>query len=171
MPRRPRRQGSVALARRQNRSSASGPWSLQGRPLERTSDSTAANRRAKRVLAGAPEGFAEFSLGHGARTPLEILAHISDVLTFALRRIENSFDPARHRSAPDTWEDELSRFRSLLDNLENELRIRQDLPLDLAQRLIQGPFADALTHVGQIALLARCAGGGVPAESYFDAEI
>ena len=38
-------------------------------------------------------------------------------------------------------------------------------------RLVQGPIADALTHVGQLALLRRECGAPIQPESYFDAEI
>ncbi len=38
-------------------------------------------------------------------------------------------------------------------------------------RLFQGPIADALTHVGQIAMLRRMAGSPVRGENYFVASI
>jgi hypothetical protein len=41
----------------------------------------------------------------------------------------------------------------------------------IADKLFQGPIADALTHVGQIAMLRRMAGAPVKGESYFAAEI
>jgi hypothetical protein len=40
-----------------------------------------------------------------------------------------------------------------------------------AERLFQGPVADALTHVGQLAMLRRMAGGPVKGESYFVADV
>ena len=40
-----------------------------------------------------------------------------------------------------------------------------------AERLAQGPLADALTHVGQITLLRRLAGAPVRGENYFKADI
>ena len=39
------------------------------------------------------------------------------------------------------------------------------------ERLLQGPFADALTHVGQLAMLRRLAGSPVKGENYFKAEV
>jgi len=39
------------------------------------------------------------------------------------------------------------------------------------KRVFQGPIADALTHVGQLALLRRLAGGAVRGENYFKADI
>src|SRR6266496_3863670 len=50
--------------------------------------------------------------------------------------------------------------------------LASDHPLDAApEKLLQGPIADALTHVGQIAMLRRMAGAPVKGESYFAAEI
>jgi hypothetical protein len=39
------------------------------------------------------------------------------------------------------------------------------------ERLLQGPFADAMTHVGQLAMLRRLAGAPVPPEDFSEAEI
>ncbi|MGC2828309.1 MAG: hypothetical protein WB994_01585, partial [Candidatus Acidiferrum sp.] len=40
-----------------------------------------------------------------------------------------------------------------------------------AEGLFQGPIADALTHIGQIAMLRRLAGCPIRGENYFKAEI
>ena len=40
-----------------------------------------------------------------------------------------------------------------------------------AERLFQGPIADALTHVGQLNFLRRLAGAPIRGENYFKAEI
>jgi hypothetical protein len=39
------------------------------------------------------------------------------------------------------------------------------------ERLLQGPFADAMTHAGQLAMLRRLAGSPVPPENFIVAEI
>ncbi len=39
------------------------------------------------------------------------------------------------------------------------------------EKIFQGPIADALTHVGQIAMLRRLAGSPVRGENYHRAEI
>ena len=39
------------------------------------------------------------------------------------------------------------------------------------EKLFQGPIADALTHVGQLAMLRRMAGSPMRGENYFKAEI
>jgi hypothetical protein len=38
-------------------------------------------------------------------------------------------------------------------------------------KLLQGPFSDAMTHAGQIALLRRLAGSPVPPENFVFADI
>jgi hypothetical protein len=40
-----------------------------------------------------------------------------------------------------------------------------------AEKLFQGPIADALTHVGQLAMLRRMAGCPIKGENYYAAEI
>ncbi len=40
-----------------------------------------------------------------------------------------------------------------------------------AEKLFQGPIADAFTHVGQIAMLRRMAGAPVRGENYYQARI
>ena len=50
--------------------------------------------------------------------------------------------------------------------------LASDAPLACeAEQLFQGPIADALNHVGQIALLRRLAGAPIRAENYYRAEI
>jgi hypothetical protein len=50
--------------------------------------------------------------------------------------------------------------------------LASDKPLQVsAEKLFQGPIADALTHVGQIAMLRRMAGVPMKGENYFVAEI
>jgi len=39
------------------------------------------------------------------------------------------------------------------------------------EKLLQGPVADSLTHVGQIAMLRRLAGCAMKGENYYVAEI
>jgi hypothetical protein len=44
-----------------------------------------------------------------------------------------------------------------------------DAGIDL--RLVQGPLADALTHVGQLHAMRRKAGGPVPPTNYIKADV
>lgn len=128
---------------------------------------TVAYRGAK-TLRGAPEGFADFSAGAGVRTPVQILAHLGDLFDWALRQAQGN--PAWKSSEPLSWPQEVQRFSGTIQALDECLLS----PTPLAcppERLLQGPIADALTHVGQLAILRRLAASPVRGENYFIAEI
>lgn len=124
--------------------------------------------RGGKTLAGAPEGFGSYTARPGTRTPGQILAHIGDLLDWALWLCEGE-----HRwnaSAPLPWDAAVSRFFAGLERLDH--RLASDRPLGCPlEKLFQGPIADALTHVGQLAMLRRMAGAPVRAENYFRADI
>lgn len=137
------------------------------RPFVRHTVATLAYRGGK-TLAGAPEGFATFSARPGTRTPGEILAHVGDLLDWALWLCEGE-----HRwnaGVPLPWQAEVARFFAGLERLDRRLAAEQPLGLP-PEKLFQGPIADALTHVGQLAMLRRLAGSPVRGENYFRAEI
>jgi hypothetical protein len=68
------------------------------------------------------------------------------------------------------WNTELRRFYDNLAALDRFLA--SGVPLSNSpEMLIQGPLADALTHVGQLAMLRGAAGTPVRPESYARAEI
>jgi hypothetical protein len=125
--------------------------------------------RGGKVLRGAPATFADFRAGASSRTAGEILGHIGDLLDWALTYVKEG----RHvwRDAPTgSWDEGTARFFAGLSALDEFLAsgAPQGLP---AEQLFQGPIADALTHVGQIAMLRRLAGVPVRGENYLRAEI
>ena len=124
--------------------------------------------RGGKTLRGAPEGFASFRANESTRTPAEILAHVGDLLYWA-HNMASGRDEG-HNSTPLPWEEEVSRFFSELGKLDSYLASGTPLGSP-AEKLFQGPIADALTHVGQIALLRRMAGAPVRGENYFKADI
>jgi hypothetical protein len=78
--------------------------------------------------------------------------------------------PAWADATPLAWADEVARFHAGLAKLDAFLA--SDAPLATPpEKLFQGPVADALTHVGQIALLRRLGGGPVRSENYLKADI
>jgi hypothetical protein len=124
--------------------------------------------RGGKVLRGAPAGFSAYRAWGTTRTPGEILAHLGDLLEWALataRGAENWND-----TAPTSWEQGVQRFFASLEAFDAYLASHQPLGVP-AEKLFQGPIADALTHVGQIAMLRRVAGSPVRGENYFRAEI
>jgi hypothetical protein len=93
---------------------------------------------------------------------------VGDLLDWALWLAKGKHE--WHDSAPLAWDVEVARFFAALGALDAYLA--SELPLgSAAEKLFQGPIADALTHVGQIAMLRRLAGAPVRGENYFRAEI
>lgn len=137
------------------------------RELLRHAVATLAYRGGK-ALRGAPEGFATFQAGEKSRMPGQILAHIGDLLDWALSIAKGKQE--WHDSPPLSWEQGAQRFFVALGALDAYLASNEPLQAP-AEKLFQGPIADALTHVGQIAILRRLAGAPVKGENYFRAEI
>ncbi len=124
--------------------------------------------RSAKALRGAPEGFAEFRVADKSRTPGQILAHLSDLLDWALWLAKG--EHRWHDSEPLDWDRGTARFFAALEALDAYLG--SEAPLACSpERLFQGPVADALTHVGQISMLRRLAGAPVLGENYYLAHI
>ena len=124
--------------------------------------------RAQRTLSNAPEGFAEFHAHIGVRTPGQILAHLGDLLDWARSMVEGN--PQWRESQPLAWDKGIARFYAGLKALDEYLASGNSMQAP-AEKLFQGPVADALTHVGQLAMLRRAAGSPVKGENYYVAEI
>jgi hypothetical protein len=124
--------------------------------------------RGGKALRGAPAEFADFRSGESTRTPAQILAHMGDLLDWALSLAEGRHD--WHDSHPLSWEQGTARFFAALKAFDK--RLSSDAPLGCSvEGLFQGPIADSLTHVGQIAMLRRMAGCPVRGENYLKADI
>ena len=137
------------------------------RDLLRHTVATLAYRGGKAV-ANAPDGFNQFRINDGTRTPEQILAHVGDLLDWALSIAKGK--QTWHNSTPLPWDQETARFFTALDAFDSYLASDNSLGAT-EEELFQGPIADALTHVGQIAMLRRIAGGPVKGENYYVAEI
>jgi hypothetical protein len=120
------------------------------------------------AVSDAPEDFAMFRVNEDVRAPVEILAHIGDLLEGSLYLLKGEL--VYLTSSPLPWGEEVSRFFSAAGRLDAYLESGARLACPV-EKLIQGPVGDALTHVGQIVILRRVAGSPVRAESYFTAEI
>ncbi len=141
--------------------------SATSRELLRHTIATLAYRGGK-ALRGAPDGFAQFRVGDTTRTPGQILAHIGDLLDWGLSLAKDA--QKWQNSDSLTWDKGSERFFASLQAFDAYLA--SDAPLGCpAEKLIQAPLADCLTHVGQISMLRRLAGAPVRAENYFKAEI
>ena len=137
------------------------------RELLRHAVATLAYRGGK-VLRGAPADFAGYRASETSRTCGEILAHLGDLLDWALVMAEGR--QAWQDSKALNWEQGSDRFFNALSAFDNYLASEKPLGVP-EERLFQGPIADALTHVGQIAMLRRMVGGAIRGENYFAADI
>jgi hypothetical protein len=124
--------------------------------------------RGGKTLRGAPDTFAPFQASSSTRTPLEIVRHIADLLTWALSLAEGKESWPKERE--ESWDEAVARFYARLAGLDEFLASEAPLACP-AEKLFQGPLADALTHVGQLAMLRRMAGAAIRGENYFRAHI
>jgi len=124
--------------------------------------------RGGKAVRGVPEKFGSFRVGDQSRTPAQILAHVGDLLDWALSLARGA--QTWRDSAPSPWGRETARFFEGLERFDQYLA--SDAPLKASpEKLFQGPIADALTHVGQIAMLRRLAGSAMKGENYYKADI
>lgn len=124
--------------------------------------------RAAKVIRGVPANFGDFRAAQTTRTSVAIVAHMGDLIEWACRRADGN--ASWHATPPAGWEAEVERFFAAMKRFDDRLASGVQLGAS-PERLFQGPIADALTHVGQLATLRRLAGSGVRGESYFVAEI
>ena len=123
--------------------------------------------RAAKVLRDVPSEFAAYRIAPNARTPVQIVAHLGDLMKWAtwLAKGEHIWKA----EGSDDWNREIDRFFTLLTELDALLAAKGFN--GSVEKLIQGPLADALTHVGQLSMMRRAAGFPVRPESYARAEI
>ena len=124
--------------------------------------------RAAKVLRDAPPGFASMTIGPSTRHPVQIVAHLADLMAWALTFAQGEY--VWKANGGDDWNIEVERFFDGLASLDRQIAASPPSP-NAVKKLIQGPLADALTHVGQLAMLRGIAGAPVRPESYARAEV
>jgi hypothetical protein len=124
--------------------------------------------RGGKALRDAPDSFAGYQPAATSRTPVQIVAHIGDLFEWALSIARNA--QQWRPSAPLPWPHEVARFFDTIGRFDAFLS--SDEPMAASpEQLLQGPVADALTHVGQLTMLRRMSGATMRSESYFQADI
>lgn len=124
--------------------------------------------RAAKVLRDAPSGFGATAFGSATRRPVQIVAHMADLMTWAITLARGDY--VWTAAGSDDWDAEVHRFFDRLAALDEALATGVAPPGSM-EKLVQGPLADALTHVGQLAMLRGIAGAPVRPESYARATI
>ena len=122
----------------------------------------------QKAIRGAPEDYWMFSPGNQVRTPQAILRHMTSVLGYARTFITGgTYGP---EPLPDS-QAEIERFHKVLGDLSRLLDNGSPLQGINELQLLQGPFSDVMTHIGQLSLLRRLCGSPVPPENFIYADI
>lgn len=124
--------------------------------------------RAAKTLREAPPDFSSFRPGKDSRSAGEILAHLCDLMDWVLTQARGQ--ERWHNSKPAAWTADTDRFFAAATAFDEYLASGEKLHA-APEKLFQGAIADSLTHVGQIAMLRRLAGGPVRGENYSVAKI
>ena len=124
--------------------------------------------RTQKALRGAPPDFPKFRAPLLVRTPHELIRHMDDVLGYA----RTFFVGGKYRAPllPE-FGAAVAHFHETLADLARHLELGTEFQGITPEILLQGPFSDAMTHVGQLAMLRRLAGSPVPPENFVFAAI
>jgi hypothetical protein len=125
--------------------------------------------RTQKALRGAPADFGDFRVSEGVRTPAELVRHMTSVLGYS----RTFFIGGQYWPDPlPAFREEIERLHEMLGDIRKYLDAGSPLLGDMTpERMLQGPFADAMTHAGQLAMLRRLAGDPVAPENFIVARI
>ena len=122
----------------------------------------------QKAIRNAPSGYWTFSPGNQVRTPEAILRHMTNVLGYA----RTFFVGGVYRPEPlPNIQAEVDRFHQILEDLSKLLDTNSSLQGINELQLLQGPFSDVMTHIGQLSMLRRLNGSPVPPEDFIYANI
>jgi hypothetical protein len=124
--------------------------------------------RGAKTLRDAPADFGAFRVKPGSRTPVEIVAHMGDLCDWALSMAKGQ--EIWRSSPPQEWDREVARFYASVKEFDAYIASTSSNACPL-ERLFQGPIADAISHVGQLAMLRHLFGVPIKGENYFKADI
>src|SRR5262245_61079035 len=124
--------------------------------------------RASRSLRDVPAALESVRLADGGMTARELVLHMTNVMAFALATVTGT---ERQRHDPLDWPQEIDRFYSVLAQVDAKLAEGATMEPEMDLKLVQGPLADTLTHVGQLHAMRRAAGGPVPSTNYIKADV
>lgn len=124
--------------------------------------------RTQKALRDAPADFANFRAGPTTRTPFELVWHLTGLMGYARTMIHGgAFAPP----ALETFDAEVARFHAQLEALREDFGDPTLTARISDAQFLHGPLSDAMTHVGQLAMLRRLHGAPVPSENFIFATI
>jgi len=124
--------------------------------------------RTQKAIRNAPDGFFSYRSHTGLKTPHQIIRHMTGVLGYA-----RTFFTGGDYMAP-TFNDpkeQISHFHEMLESIRGHFENGSKLIDMTPERMLQGPFSDAMSHVGQLSLIRRMHGSPVPPENFIMADI
>lgn len=126
--------------------------------------------RSQKAIRNAPAEYWTFDAGKGTRSPIEIYRHMTSLMGYVRTFFLGGSYPFHPEPLP-TIDAEMERFHTLLNEVGALLESGGPLNGINERQLLQGPFADIMTHVGQLAILRRLHGSPVPPENFIYADI
>ena len=123
--------------------------------------------RFRSSISQVDDSFANLDIGHGVRSPIEILYHMRGVMYYANKAIT---EKRTEMSSISRWDKEVALFIESVEGLKANIS-KVEISEEIAFRMVQGPISDALTHVGQLAMLSRVHGHPIDKENFFKADI
>jgi hypothetical protein len=126
--------------------------------------------RTQKALRDAPAHYPDFPPGHEVRTPVEILRHMASLAGY----VRTFFLGGTYPRQPEplaTFAEEIGRFHELLEEVGRLIAAEVPLANITTEQLLQGPFSDLMTHVGQLAILRRLAESPIASENFIYADI
>ena len=124
--------------------------------------------RTQKALRGAPPDFGNFLAAPKVRTPHELVRHMDSVLGYSRTLfVGGAYRPPLFSD----FRDAVTHFHEVLADVARHLELGTALQGVTPEVLLQGPFSDAMTHAGQLALLRRLSGSPVPPENFVFADV
>ncbi len=124
--------------------------------------------RTQKALHDASPEFADFRAAPKVCTPRELIRHMDSVLGYARPfLIGGSYQPP---TLP-AFNDAVAHFHEAVEDVARLLEAGAPMDGTAPEGMLQGPFSDAMTHAGQLAMMRRLAGSPVPPENFIYAAI
>lgn len=124
--------------------------------------------RTQKALRDAPPEFADFRAGPQVRTPHQLISHMDSVLGYSRTYFLGGF------YRPPVFAEfsaAIAHFHEILADVAHHIESGAEFQNITPEILLQGPFSDAMTHAGQLALLRRLFGSPIPPENFIFAAI
>ena len=126
--------------------------------------------RFRKAVKEAPKDFYKLEVGGGVRPPLAIVYHMNGVLGYGEGILETGDEAYVHVHPQLDWAGEVRVLHETLASIDARLG-EPSLEDETLERLLQGPLSDAMTHVGQLAMLRRVAQSPLRGENFYKADI